>query len=719
MSDTVKIDRKLRWAQNAIETIYAHNKSGGTVAPGDILILDTANSTATEVAFTTTTSQDNKLVLGMALENMASDSYGEVQIKGPTALLKVDGTADISVGNYISTFTTVKIGASATAGKGGAFAIALEAYTTNDSSGVIDAWLTGGAARIDTASQSADYASPTLSGTVSITGAAGFNATAIITCTGAAAGTDTIDVELGDITITDGKLNVTDSDGTTAVCTIACTTGIMASDVGLLVIDSDGDLASGANMVRLDPTGGTPNAGAILFEIVGAAMTSQSMYIDGDSTGVDVVHINGGGVLTNGFAVLGLTNDGNLATGGAILNLTAGGASDAAARMLELDGTAEDILGIFVDVDTATGHMCQLHCGGNTANDKAVLAVTSDGTMVAGSSLVRIECSTTTGGATVYGLEIACNATNLEGLMVSAGKSVFTEDVTILTTSKLYFTDTSQYIYASADNSLNLVAPTLFHIDGPTSFGETGGSNAHDVTFYCVTNLSTIIVDEDQDALVFNGTDLWLKDNDILSFGDGAAKAGDWNIASDGTDLTLAVVGAAATFNMGATSHLCNVLMGSTSKIQFLDTGLYINSPSNGKMEISADGGGADDILLDGGITVDTGHNIVMTSGNLTLSEGEIAATSTAGTYALSVTMDKTTATNPVVLFKQDSTTAAKSVVAITQDDVSEAFITFSSGDSGTGVEHAVRTNAPTGTARYVKIEIESTEYWVLATAEA
>ncbi len=180
---SLRVDRRLIWAQNAVETIYAHNKSSASVAPGDVVILDTADSTATEVAFATTTTADNKLVLGMAIENIANNAYGLIQTKGPTGILKVDGTTDIAVGDHIGSFTTAKIGQKATGGRGGAFAIALEAYTTNDSSGVIDAWLTGSAARIDTSSNSASFVSPTFSGTVSVQGATTFNSTATITIT--------------------------------------------------------------------------------------------------------------------------------------------------------------------------------------------------------------------------------------------------------------------------------------------------------------------------------------------------------------------------------------------------------------------------------------------------------------------------------------------------------------------------------------------------------
>jgi len=50
----------------------------------------------------------------------------------------VNGTADIAIGDFISTYTSAGIGQKASAGET-AIAIALEAYTDNDSLGVIDA----------------------------------------------------------------------------------------------------------------------------------------------------------------------------------------------------------------------------------------------------------------------------------------------------------------------------------------------------------------------------------------------------------------------------------------------------------------------------------------------------------------------------------------------------------------------------------------------------
>lgn len=116
---------------------YMKNTSGGALAAGDVVILK-AVANSDEVT-TTTTGGDNK-VFGIAVGAIANNAYGDIQILGKTTLLKVDGTTDIAIGDFLSTYTAAGIAAKATAGQT-AFAIALEAYATDDSAGVIDALL--------------------------------------------------------------------------------------------------------------------------------------------------------------------------------------------------------------------------------------------------------------------------------------------------------------------------------------------------------------------------------------------------------------------------------------------------------------------------------------------------------------------------------------------------------------------------------------------------
>lgn len=177
--------------------------------------------------------------------------------------------------------------------------------------------------------------------------------------------------------------------------------GVTADDKASLLINPSGNLASGANIVRLAPTG-TPNAGSILFEIVGASKTMQAMYIDADPTAVDVVHINGGGALTDGLAVLGLTNDGNLASGGNLLNVTVGGTPNAAAIAVEIAGASKALTALSVDSDPTASSTAVINGGGALTNGYAVLHVSSDGNLASGGNTLKVTTAGTPASGAMY-----------------------------------------------------------------------------------------------------------------------------------------------------------------------------------------------------------------------------------------------------------------------------------------------------------------------------
>jgi len=113
------------------------NTSGGSLAAGDLVVWK-AVAAGNEVTTTTTLGDDK--VYGMAVATITNNSLGYIQTLGKTTLLKVDGTTDIAVGDPLTAFTTAGIACKASAGDM-VFAYALEAYTANDSAGVIDALL--------------------------------------------------------------------------------------------------------------------------------------------------------------------------------------------------------------------------------------------------------------------------------------------------------------------------------------------------------------------------------------------------------------------------------------------------------------------------------------------------------------------------------------------------------------------------------------------------
>lgn len=111
------------------------NTSGAQIAVGSVVVIKAAAS-GSEMARTTIVGDD--LVLGMVEQTSNDTGVAYVLMEGKTSLLKVNGTTDIAIGDFLCTYSVAGIAAKAAAGDM-AFAIALEAYTGNDSSGVIDA----------------------------------------------------------------------------------------------------------------------------------------------------------------------------------------------------------------------------------------------------------------------------------------------------------------------------------------------------------------------------------------------------------------------------------------------------------------------------------------------------------------------------------------------------------------------------------------------------
>jgi hypothetical protein len=179
--------------------------------------------------------------------------------------------------------------------------------------------------------------------------------------------------------------------------------------------------------------GGTPaDATVCALEVVAA---KNCLAVDIASSAVDAhaVQITGSGATADNKALLNLAWGAvTPANAGANILRVDGSAITATNKpvLVEIIGTGKTVQGLSVDADPTDKAVVLINGSGATADNNALLHVTSDGTMVGGSSLVRVESSTAAAGATVYGLEIACNAANLEGLFVSAGTSLFTETAT-------------------------------------------------------------------------------------------------------------------------------------------------------------------------------------------------------------------------------------------------------------------------------------------------
>ena len=156
-----------------------------------------------------------------------------------------------------------------------------------------------------------------------------------------------------------------------------------------------------------------------------------------------------------------------------------------------------------------------------------------------------------------------------------AGEANLTFDGTdflVASTGKVGVRDSAIYLYSSADGQGDLVADSVLQVTAPTVNIE--GSTAITLESDAITfgeNGDTDI------ALTFNansadGVLTWMEDEDYFQFSD-------------------------------------DILMATTEKVQFRDTGLYISSNADGDLDVVSDGTAVDSINLEsgGGITLDAG----------------------------------------------------------------------------------------------------------------
>lgn len=128
------LDRKIIFPQNA---------TGSSPAMGDVVtMVSTADTKGTRIQMGNTTTLDDENVLGVVAMATWTDYPTPVLVQGFCYHVKVNGETDIATDDLLGTFTTAKIAAKSTT-RGARFAKAIGSYSTDDSSGVIKAYLFG------------------------------------------------------------------------------------------------------------------------------------------------------------------------------------------------------------------------------------------------------------------------------------------------------------------------------------------------------------------------------------------------------------------------------------------------------------------------------------------------------------------------------------------------------------------------------------------------
>ena len=186
----------------------------------------------------------------------------------------------------------------------------------------------------------------------------------------------------------------------------------------------------------------------------------------------------------------------------------------------------------------------------------------------------------------------------------------------------------------NATTTFDMLATTTFSIDG------TGASNVSatsgNLTLSTITSgdvdiLGALSVDIDASGLgIVTLNTANEATADANACGDITLTGGNKGAGTgDGGDIILAP-GSTTGGVQGYVKISGDVLVATTEKIHFTADGAggaFINAPAAGKIEIEATAGGADDITLDGGITVPTGHVLAMTdAGSITLAGEKVTA---------------------------------------------------------------------------------------------
>ena len=235
---------------------------------------------------------------------------------------------------------------------------------------------------------------------------------------GLAAGTAALTVSLGDFIVTDTDASKMSSvNGTGDLLILDNEGGVIGSDNAVLYIDAGGAVASGGNLLRVVPSG-TPNAGAIGMEFVGAGKLLTALYIDADPTASSVAQIQGGGALTADLAVLVVSSDGALATGANTFRVDTTGTPASGAIYAEfdfagitdthenigvkIDAGGKKVIGLHVDADPIANDVVYLHSDAVIAADKAVINVTSAGAIASGGNAMRVDVTGTPASGAVY-----------------------------------------------------------------------------------------------------------------------------------------------------------------------------------------------------------------------------------------------------------------------------------------------------------------------------
>ncbi|KKN73613.1 hypothetical protein LCGC14_0399290 [marine sediment metagenome] len=407
-----------------------------------------------------------------------------------------------------------------------------------------------------------------------------------------ASGNLTIDGATGASTITIGNLStagITISDNVTFGVT-----SLFSGATGLGFRQASEVISSSiADQLDIDAVGEVEIATAILDVNV---TDSSSIQVTGTSKNFDIATSDGDITLT---AVGGTPGD-------IILNAGDDVTIDAVG-LLELNSSAGVISigndAVTQNINLGTGAAARIVTLGEITT---LTEVQIDGLLVdinAGSSGLTMDAGAASNLTTSAGdltLESAAASVNINANETVADQIKLNAQGTVASTSAINITTTNGGIMIDANGATN---------------GDITIDAANDIDMNAAY-LGVITLDTADDATA-----------DATAIADITITAGAKGAGTgDGGDVIL-VAGDTTGGVQGYIKLQDDVLVQTTEKIYFQDTGTFINSPANGKIEIEADGAGNDDITLDGGVTIPTGHILTIAdAGSITLNAEKVTA---------------------------------------------------------------------------------------------
>ena len=325
----------------------------------------------------------------------------------------------------------------------------------------------------------------------------------------------------------------------------------------------------------------------------------------------------------------------------------------------------------FTDGDTITADLF------NNEYDQLLAAFatdghTHDGTAAEGGAITKLLGTAITIGTNGADVAVTFDGQTNDGLltwMEDEDYFQFSDDLLLTTTEKIQFRDTGIYLNSSVDGQLDIVADTEIQIAATTidmngaadiSGNLAVGGNLTVAGNATVTGTTTFnggtltLGDAASDNVVFgadvNSSIIPNTDNtfDLGSTGqewrdlfvDGTAHIDTLDVDVNATVAgTLGVTGDTTLAATSITSITADTVLATDKKVQFRDTGLFINSSADGQLDIVADTevqiaattvdiNGAVDIsgaLVIGGDLTITGDDLIMatnTAGALLIADG-------------------------------------------------------------------------------------------------